>query len=198
MSASLLVRPDSLRAKFAGLAPALCLLLPLTVHAFRFSKGEVKGSFDTTISVGLLDRLQNPNPAYYGTSSVFDGVHGLHDSVNADDGNLNFPKGIASELAKVNHDFELEYRDSGFLASGYYFYDAKVVDHWDGRTPLSDAAIGVGIWLFSDLKFQADMGILLMFMFLMNMLGAILLLPALARWLYRHHTRSAHNSPLRH
>jgi len=44
-------------------------------------------------------------------------------------------------------------------------------------------AIGVATWIFSPLKFQADMGILLTFMFLVNMLGAILLLPALARWL---------------
>ncbi|MBN1957019.1 MAG: MMPL family transporter [Desulfuromonadales bacterium] len=43
-------------------------------------------------------------------------------------------------------------------------------------------AIGVATWIFSPLKFQADMGILLTFMFLVNMLGAILLLPALA-WL---------------
>ncbi len=44
-------------------------------------------------------------------------------------------------------------------------------------------AIGVATWVFSPLKFQADMGILLTFMFLVNMLGAIILLPALARWL---------------
>ncbi len=43
-------------------------------------------------------------------------------------------------------------------------------------------AVGVTSWIFSPLKFQADMGILLMFMFLVNMLGAILLLPALAYW----------------
>jgi hypothetical protein len=41
-------------------------------------------------------------------------------------------------------------------------------------------AMGVVTWIFSPLKFQADMGILLTFMFLVNMLGAILLLPALA------------------
>ncbi len=45
--------------------------------------------------------------------------------------------------------------------------------------------VGVGTWLFSDLKFQADMGILLSFMFIFNMIGAMLLLPALARWLLR-------------
>ncbi len=45
-------------------------------------------------------------------------------------------------------------------------------------------AIGVSTWLMSALKFQADMGILLTFMFLVNMLGAIFLLPALAAVLY--------------
>jgi predicted RND superfamily exporter protein len=44
-------------------------------------------------------------------------------------------------------------------------------------------SIGVGTWAFSTLKFQADMGILLAFMFLVNVLGAIFLLPALACWL---------------
>ena len=48
-------------------------------------------------------------------------------------------------------------------------------------------AVGVMTWIFSDLKFQADMGIMLMFMFLVNMLGAILLLPALAAWLIPDH-----------
>ncbi|KAA3638997.1 MAG: RND family transporter [Proteobacteria bacterium] len=43
--------------------------------------------------------------------------------------------------------------------------------------------IGVGTWIFSDLQFQADMGILLAFMFIVNMIGALLLLPALAYWL---------------
>ncbi len=45
-------------------------------------------------------------------------------------------------------------------------------------------AIGVATWIFSPLKFQADMGVLLTFMFLLNMLGAIFLLPALACWLF--------------
>lgn len=44
-------------------------------------------------------------------------------------------------------------------------------------------SIGVGTWAFSALKFQADMGILLAFMFLVNVIGAIFLLPALACWL---------------
>jgi uncharacterized protein len=43
--------------------------------------------------------------------------------------------------------------------------------------------IGVGTWAGSALKFQADMGILLAFMFFLNMLGALFLLPSLAAFL---------------
>lgn len=39
---------------------------------------------------------------------------------------------------------------------------------------------GVLTWVFSDIKFQADMGLLLTFMFVWNMLGAVILIPALA------------------
>lgn len=46
-------------------------------------------------------------------------------------------------------------------------------------------AIGVATWIFSAIKFQADMGLMLTFMFLWNMIGAIWLLPALARFLIK-------------
>ncbi len=41
-------------------------------------------------------------------------------------------------------------------------------------------AIGVSTWSFSELKFQADMGLLLTFMFMINMVMAVTMLPALA------------------
>jgi hypothetical protein len=41
-------------------------------------------------------------------------------------------------------------------------------------------SVGVATWVFSPLKFQADMGLLLAFMFMLNMIMAITLLPALA------------------
>lgn len=43
-------------------------------------------------------------------------------------------------------------------------------------------ALGVATWVFSDIKFQADMGLLLMFMFIWNMFGALLMMPAMARF----------------
>ncbi len=44
-------------------------------------------------------------------------------------------------------------------------------------------AAGVITWFWSPIKFQADMGILLAFMFLLNMLGALILIPALSNYL---------------
>ena len=44
-------------------------------------------------------------------------------------------------------------------------------------------AAGVITWIFSPIKFQADMGLLLTFMFLWNMIGALILIPALSYFL---------------
>ncbi|MGH8462483.1 MAG: efflux RND transporter permease subunit, partial [Stenotrophobium sp.] len=41
-------------------------------------------------------------------------------------------------------------------------------------------ATGVALWMFSELQFQRDMGVLLVFGFTANMIGAIVVLPALA------------------
>ncbi len=46
-------------------------------------------------------------------------------------------------------------------------------------------AVGVATWSFSELKFQADMGKLLAFMFMVNMVMAMTVLPAFAVWLER-------------
>ncbi len=80
---------------------------------------------------------------------------------------------------------------------GIYLYD-RIEAHLHEGFPLREAyyraliergaaavftavtmSIGVGSWMFSALKFQADMGLLLSFMFFVNMLGAVFLLPAL-------------------
>ena len=52
-------------------------------------------------------------------------------------------------------------------------------------------AIGVATWAFSPLKFQADVGLMLTFMFVVNMLGAMILLPALGAWMLRRRATSA-------
>ncbi|HEX9782036.1 MAG TPA: efflux RND transporter permease subunit [Opitutaceae bacterium] len=79
------------------------------------------------------------------------------------------------------------------LKQGDYFEDAMLESYAVSGTAIIftgfTLALSVSTWLFSDLKFQADMGLLLAFMFVVNMLGAIILLPSLARWLYRHRRR---------
>jgi hypothetical protein len=69
------------------------------------------------------------------------------------------------------------------LSEAYYralLFTGKVV-----MLTVVTLAIGVITWVASPIKFQADMGLLLAFMFLWNMLGALVLLPALAHFLLR-------------
>ena len=58
-------------------------------------------------------------------------------------------------------------------------------------------ALAVGTWAASPIKFQADMGILLAFMFVWNMVGALVLLPALAHFLLRREPAPAKSTPTR-
>jgi hypothetical protein len=93
----------------------------------------------------------------------------------------------------VDYGIYLFARLQSALRAGDYFEDAMYTAFKETGSAIlftgMTLAIGVSMWIFSDLKFQADMGLLLTFMFLVNMLGALLLLPAMARWLYHHHTR---------
>jgi predicted RND superfamily exporter protein len=75
-----------------------------------------------------------------------------------------------------------EFRDGNEPFQGAFRHTLQVTGSGVVFTGLT-LAIGTGTWIFSPLQFQADMGILLTFMFLVNMLGAIILLPALAAWL---------------
>lgn len=50
-------------------------------------------------------------------------------------------------------------------------------------------ATGVSTWMFSALKFQMDIGILLTFVLTLNMIGAITLLPSLASLFWRKNTK---------
>jgi len=75
------------------------------------------------------------------------------------------------------------YRTGAGLSKAYYealLFTGRVVI-------LTGITLGVGVatWIFSPIKFQADMGILLAFMFVWNMVGALILLPALATFLLK-------------
>lgn len=91
----------------------------------------------------------------------------------------------------VDYGIYLFFRLREFMRGGVLFEEAlsDALRHTGSAVVFTGLtlAVGVSTWIFSALKFQADMGVLLTFMFLFNMLGAILLLPAIARWLLPHH-----------
>jgi len=83
------------------------------------------------------------------------------------------------------------YLNDGLDLSRAYFETLKTTGKAVAFTGFT-LAIGVATWVWSPIKFQGDMGIMLTFMFLWNMLGALILLPALVHFLipldkYRKH-----------
>lgn len=120
------------------LALPLLAALAAPVAAVPFTLGELRGSFDSTLSLGGLYRLKDPDAGLYGTSNVFGGTPGRQNSVNTDDGNLNYGRGWISQLAKGNHDLELRFRNFGALARGYWFHDFRADE--TRRTALSGQA----------------------------------------------------------
>jgi len=77
-----------------------------------------------------------------------------------------------------------EYLKEGMPFADAYFETLKSTGKAVVFTGLT-LGIGVATWAFSPIKFQADMGLLLTFMFLWNMVGAVVFLPALAYFLDR-------------
>lgn len=133
--------PTLSAARFARAALAASLglvLLASPARAFQFEQGALKGSFDSTLSFGLLYRLNDPSPEFYGTTNKFNGVAGLQNSVNTDDGNLNYKKGLVSQVFKGSHDLEVKFGDFGALVRGYWFTDTQTDS--TARTTLSDQA----------------------------------------------------------
>ncbi len=125
------------------LRPALvasAALLAQSASAFVFSNGELKGSFDTTLSVGSLYRVGEQDPALYGITNTANGVAGQQRSVNADDGDLNYNKGAASFLLKATSDLQLDYKNAGLFVRGYVFNDFVNSNGTRKHTALSDEA----------------------------------------------------------
>lgn len=74
-----------------------------------------------------------------------------------------------------------------FLRQGMKLQDAyyHALRHTGAAVGLTGIALAIGVatWMWSPIKFQSDMGKLLTFMFLWNMIGALWLMPALAHYL---------------
>jgi hypothetical protein len=137
--------------KIFGCALALSVLgLASTgLQAIGFSKGELTGSFDTTISYGASWRAGDFDDDYVG-KSVFNPTAFLLDnagqraslgrwSVNNDDGNLNYPDGgdLFSNTIKFTSELDVRYKNYGAFTRFMGFYDFK--NH--NKDFLSDDAI---------------------------------------------------------
>ncbi len=126
---------------------SLCLLgaSAHSLHAFVFNVGDISGSFDSTLTAGAAYRLNNPDPSLFGLSNG-----GQQFSVNADDGNLNYRRGLWSTAVKGTHDLELKWQNFGAFVRGGYLYDFENENNDRDRTPLSDDALD---WVGSRAEF---------------------------------------------
>ena len=62
---------------------------------------------------------------------------GLAYSVNGDDGNLNYDKGLISNALKLSSEIEVSYKNFGAFVRGFGFYDYENEKGDRARTPLS-------------------------------------------------------------
>jgi predicted RND superfamily exporter protein len=92
--------------------------------------------------------------------------------------------GIGVDYALYLLSVQLHYQRQGMALADAYQNAVAFTGRVVGLVGITLAA-GVICWAWSPIKFQADMGILLTFMFLWNMLGALILIPALSHFLLR-------------
>jgi len=90
--------------------------------------------------------------------------------------------GIGVDYALYLLSVQLAYQRAGMTLGEAYARAVQFTGRVVGLVGVTLAA-GVVTWAFSPIKFQADMGILLTFMFLWNMVGALVLIPALSHFL---------------
>lgn len=115
---------------------AISVLFSTPAQSFVFSKGDLKGSLDTTLSYGAAWRVQDRDSSLIGLASG-----GTAFSVNVDDGNLNYDKGLVSHVVQVTSELDLNYRNAGAFIRGSAFYDFENENSSRERTPLSEEAL---------------------------------------------------------
>ncbi|RRJ82404.1 efflux RND transporter permease subunit [Aestuariirhabdus litorea] len=87
-----------------------------------------------------------------------------------------------------------EWLDKGYDVHRAYIETLKTTGRAVAFTGVT-LGVGVATWTFSPIKFQADMGLLLTFMFVWNMVGALLVLPALAYFLVKPRAKGSETQP---
>jgi len=94
-------------------------VFPTPTLALEFgTDGGIEGHFDTTLSWGAAWRVQDRSAGLIGIANG-----GTAYSVNGDDGDLNYSKGLISNAIKATHDLDIRYRNFGAFFRASYFYD---------------------------------------------------------------------------
>jgi len=115
---------------------ALAVLVAPPAQAVNLSSGEFRLNLDTTLSWGAAYRLDDRDQRIIGLANG-----GTAYSVNGDDGNLNFNKGIYSNTMGLTVEVEMSYKNFGAFVRGRGFYDYEIENGDRARTELSDAAL---------------------------------------------------------
>lgn len=140
MDRRMLVRNFRSRPVFdvIGLVIGIFLLsIPGQSYAFQFEHGEIQGSLDTTLSFGASWRVQDQDSDIIGIAN-----DGTAYSVNADDGNLNYDKGLVSSVAKITSELDLIYQNRfGTFIRGTAFYDFENEDGSRDKDDLTSDAL---------------------------------------------------------
>ena len=122
--------------RFAVCALALVFVLSAApAGAEDFTHGELEGSLDITLSHGVTLRVGDRDERLIGTTNG-----GVATSVNSDDGNLNFDRGIVSNASKFIGELDLNYRNFGAFARVHGFFDSENENGDRARSELSDEA----------------------------------------------------------
>lgn len=154
------VARQPLRAPLAlAVAGALAAFVAPRAEAIEFSRGELSGSFDTTITYGISARMQERDDDLVGkaqfTPTLAAQIAALQAqgrfldaqalqiaargrfSVNNDDGNLKYDDGdLFSNAVKLTSELGLNWGNSGAFVRATYFYDFEN----EGRDDLTEAA----------------------------------------------------------
>jgi hypothetical protein len=128
---------DSLPRKL-GLAAlvAMLLLAAVPASAIDHQSGKFRISWDNTLSWGAGWRLEDPDTRIIGLANG-----GTAYSVNGDDGNLNYEKGLFSNAVKWTSELEVSYKNVGAFVRGFAFYDYENEEGDRARSPLSEEAL---------------------------------------------------------
>lgn len=130
-------RPGNGRILATAMAAAIAASYAAPASAVPIETENWTGSWDTTLSLGGLWRVESPDCRLIANANG-----GCGRSANGDDGNLNYGTGLVSNVLKGTSEIELRFRDSwGLFARGTAFTDWEVGDTL--RTPLTEGAEGL-------------------------------------------------------